>query len=153
MVDMASWTVDGVLLVQAYIPPQHQQVIRMEFVAGKFMYAVRVNTGGGFELCPADACEVDPSQPNKTVPSFEIMPDFHIPEIVQCEAFLKANDIEIAGMEYLEDITGKRYFYDVNTNTNYNTEAEIKAGLKLSGMQQLTHFLGQELQFLQPANL
>src|SRR4030095_5469886 len=33
-------------------------IARGEFVGGRFIYAVRVDTSLGFELCPADVCQV-----------------------------------------------------------------------------------------------
>ena len=144
LVELQDWTVDGILLVQEYIPPHQQRVIRMEFIGGKFFYAVQVDTGGGFELCPADACEIDPQNPGKAIPSFQIRPDFYIPEIQQCEDFLAANHIEIAGIEFLQDAEGNKYFYDVNTNTNYNTEAEAKLPGQKPGMEAVVDFLEKE---------
>lgn len=148
-VSIEDLTVDGLLLIQAYIPPKSQRIVRMEFIEGKFYYAVQVNTGGGFELCPADACEIDPSRPDRTLPSFQILEDFWIPEIEQCETFLHANQIEIAGMEYLESEEGDRYFYDVNTNTNYNTKAEQDYSSQYKGLQQVARFLKKEWEIVQ----
>ena len=59
------------------------------------------------------------------------------------EAFLAANDIEVAGIEFIRDGDGAVYTYDVNTNTNYNPDAETRAGR--SGMATLARFLGTEL--------
>lgn len=140
---MEDFTIDGVTLIQEYVQPKDQRIIRMEFVGGKFYYAVEVKTGGGFELCPADGCEI-PSEQNSTIPEFTILKDFNIPEIQPCEDFLRANDIEIAGIEFLEDENGKRYFYDVNTNTNYNSGAEKKSGSH-EGMRAVASFLNEEL--------
>ncbi len=137
-------TVDGVILVQEYIPPKDQQIVRMEFIAGKFYYAVQIDTGGSFELCPADACEI-PSKTESKAPEFNILEGFDIPEIEKCEAFLAANNIEIAGMEFLQNESGERFFYDVNTNTNYNTGAEDKNPEGLQGMKRVAGFLREEL--------
>ena len=49
---------DTTMLVQAYINPAEPFIIRNEFVGGKHLYSVKVDTTGGFELCPADACEI-----------------------------------------------------------------------------------------------
>jgi len=138
-------TVDGVILVQEYIPPKNQRIVRMEFIAGKFYYAVQIDTGGSFELCPADACEI-PSNSISKSPEFTILENFNIPEIKKCEAFLVANSIEIAGIEFLEDEEGQRYFYDVNTNTNYNVGAEERNEEGLEGMKRVAGFLREELE-------
>ncbi len=145
-------TVDGLLLIQAYIPPKSQRITRMEFIEGRFYYAVQVDTGGGFELCPADACEIDPLRPNRSLPSFQILENFWIPEIEKCEAFLRVNQIEIAGMEFLESAEGNRYFYDVNTNTNYNTKAEEDCPSDYEGLQQVARFLKKEWEVVQGVN-
>lgn len=148
-ISMDELTVDGLLLIQAYIPPKAGQIVRMEFINGKFYYAVKVNTRGGFELCPADACEIDPARPDRALPTFQIIDDFWIPEIEKCEAFLKANQIEIAGMEFLEDENGKRFFYDVNTNTNYNAQAEQNSFSSRDGLQEVALFLKNEWEAVQ----
>lgn len=51
--------IDGVNLVQEYVVSAEPFITRLEFIGGKFHYAVRVDTSAGsFELCPADACDV-----------------------------------------------------------------------------------------------
>ncbi|WP_300425874.1 hypothetical protein, partial [uncultured Thalassolituus sp.] len=52
-------SVDGITLLQEYIEAPEPFITRVEFVAGRFLYAVQVDTSQGFELCPADACRVD----------------------------------------------------------------------------------------------
>ena len=51
--------VDGLHLLQQYVEAPEPLITRAEFVGGRFMYAVEVDTSDGFELCPADACAVD----------------------------------------------------------------------------------------------
>lgn len=50
--------VDGITLIQEYILSPESYITRCEFVGGEFVYAVRVDTSEGFELCPADACQI-----------------------------------------------------------------------------------------------
>ncbi len=147
--------IDGVWLIQDYIRPQAPFITRCEFVGGRFLYAVRVDTRDGFELCPADACNVEEAfcpvgesraGPAEAAPKkFEIVPAFHHPITARYERFLAANGIEIAGIEFIADQSGELYTYDVNTNTNYNAEAEADAGLPVTGMQAVAAFLGEEL--------
>ena len=59
--------------------------------------------------------------------------------------FLAANDIVVAGVEFIVDAEGEAYTYDVNTNTNYNPEAEAEAGLPGRGMGAIADFLCAEL--------
>ena len=96
----------------------------MEFVNSKFIYAVEVNTSEGFELCPADQCEIESNCPTGTESKFSIIQDFKIKNLSAYEAFLKDNDIGIAGIEIIIDKDGVVWTYDVNTNTNYNAAAE-----------------------------
>src|SRR3546814_203480 len=51
-------SIDGITLIQEYIRAPEPYITRVEFVGGKFLYAVRVDTSLGFELCPADVCQV-----------------------------------------------------------------------------------------------
>ena len=140
--------VDGVWLIQEYIRAAEPFITRCEFVGGKFLYAVRVDTSDGFELCPADACNVenafcptDAPLPNK----FAIVPGFDHPILQNYGRFLADNGIEIAGIEFITDGAGDLFTYDVNTNTNYNAEAEADAGVPLTGMRAAARFLGAEL--------
>ncbi len=144
-------SVDGVVLVQDYIKPREGYVVRLEFIGGKFYYALKVDTSGGFELCPADGCQIDAEFcPTTDSPKFEIIKDFHIPEISRIEAFMANNGIDIAAAEFVEGEDGQRFFYDINVNTNYNAEAEARNGNKLQGMREIATFLGKQLQLLSP---
>src|SRR5262245_27985009 len=48
--------VDGLHLLQQYIRAPAPLITRAEFIGGRFLYAVEVDTSEGFELCPADQC-------------------------------------------------------------------------------------------------
>ena len=76
-----------------------------------------------------------------------ILKNYTNPDIEKYENFLKKNNIEIAGIEYITDKTGQRYTYDVNTNTNYNTVAEKK--VNKDGMLEIAKFLKTELKNLE----
>ena len=118
---------DGINLLQQYIYAPSNTIIRMEFINSKFIYAVEVDTSEGFELCPADECQIDSNCPTGTVPKFSILKDFELQNLSSYEAFLSDNDIGIAGVEIITDKDGVIWTYDVNTNTNYNSAAEEKA--------------------------
>jgi hypothetical protein len=138
--------IDGLHLLQQYVRAPRPVITRAEFVGGKFMYAVEVDTSEGFELCPADVCAVgDAFCPAGDDPraKFTIIDDIDAGLKHRYEAFLSQNDIEVAGIEFIADATGTIYTYDVNTNTNYNPDAEARAGR--SGMATLARFLGAEL--------
>ena len=148
--------VDGVWLLQEYVRPADDSITRCEFVGGEFLYAVRADTAkGGFQLCPADACALDPvtgrpvMPPGATVPQepgeqiFSLREGFDHPVLGAYAEFLRRWDIEIAGVEFIETAEGRVVTYDVNTNTNYN--AAVDAAAPRSGPREIARFLGRLL--------
>ncbi|WP_188456767.1 ATP-grasp domain-containing protein [Virgibacillus oceani] len=142
-------SVDGITLIQEYIESPESFITRCEFVGGKFVYAVRVDTSDGFELCPADACTIDDlycpadKEESPSPSKFQVREDFDHPILKKYEKVLAANNIQIAGIEFIEDKNGEIYTYDINTNTNYNSDAEAKSGKY--GMLEVAKFLGGKL--------
>jgi hypothetical protein len=136
-------SVDGVTLIQQYIEAPEPFITRLEFIGGRFHYAVRVDTSEGFLLCPADACDTDE---RPVAPKFRIVDGFRHPLVPALETFLPQSGVEVAGVEFIVDHSGEAYTYDINTNTNYNSAAEAAAGR--SGMGALAEFLGRELSAL-----
>jgi len=145
-------SIDGITLLQEYIDANPKVITRVEFVNSKFLYAVEVDASEGFELCPA--CPEDPIEVPETqffgdfCPTignkFRIVKNYKKNEIIKkYEKFIMANGIEIAGIEYIVDKNGIIYTYDVNTNTNYNSQAERKSNIK--GMKSIAEFLKKEL--------
>ncbi|WP_142827436.1 ATP-grasp domain-containing protein [Planococcus soli] len=144
-------SIDGITLIQEYIQAPEPFITRCEFVGGKFVYAVQVDTSEGFELCPADACRIDDlfcpvGEEVEEKPKFQVIQGFDDPILKKYEAFLQRNDINVAGIEFIRNAAGDIFTYDVNTNTNYNADAEAGAGKY--GMLELAKFLGQELKSL-----
>jgi glutathione synthase/RimK-type ligase-like ATP-grasp enzyme len=150
-------SVDGITLIQEYIRAPQPFITRVEFVGGEFLYAVRVDTSLGFELCPADVCQVgdafcpvgeQPSiaqqaSPVSAAPRFQIVRDFRSPLVEKYKRFLADNGIGVAGIEFIENERGEVFTYDVNTNTNYNAGAEAEVGQH--GMKAIAAYLGREL--------
>ncbi|HEX2113425.1 MAG TPA: alpha-L-glutamate ligase [Alphaproteobacteria bacterium] len=138
--------VDGVSLLQEYIKAPEPFITRAEFIGGRFFYAVRVDTRQGFELCPADQCAAgDAFCPigETQAPRFQIIDGIDSALRRRYEAFLAANGIGIAGVEFIVDAAGTVYTYDINTNTNYNPDAEARDGR--SGMRAIARYLEDEL--------
>ena len=140
-------SIDGITLVQRYVEGPEPFITRVEFVGGKLLYAVRVDTSDGFELCPADACLIDDTAgicpAVAPAEKFRIVPEFRHPLVDQWQVFLAANDIGIAGIEFIVDGNGDAFTYDVNTNTNYNPQAEARDGRQ--GMRAIAAHLGDLL--------
>jgi len=148
-------SIDGITLLQEYIDANPKVIKRVEFVNSKFLYTVEVDASEGFELCPA--CPEDQNDVPKqqiagefcptTGNKFKIMKNYRENELTkQYENFIAANGIEIAGIEYITDKNGTIYTYDVNTNTNYNSQAEKNSEIK--GMRSIAKFLKEELLLL-----
>jgi len=148
-------SIDGITLLQEYIDARPKVIIRAEFVNSKLLYAVEVDASDGFELCPAcpeDQIEVPETQffgefcptiGNK----FRILKNYKRNKLIEnYEKFIKKNGIEIAGIEYVVDKNDTIYTYDINTNTNYNSQAEKNSEIK--GMKSIAKFLKEELLLL-----
>ena len=148
-------SIDGITLLQEYIVASPKVIKRVEFVNSKFLYTVEVDASEGFELCPACpedqgdipqheiAGEFCPTSGNK----FKIIKNYKENELTKkYEKFIAANGIEIAGIEYITAKKGEIYTYDVNTNTNYNSQAEKNSEIK--GMRSIAKFLKEELLLL-----
>ena len=138
-------SIDGTNLLQEYIIADPQIITRVEFVNSKLLYAVQVDATEGFELCPADPCNLEEKfcPANSDGNKFMIIKDYNNNEISKYQSLIKSNGIEIAGIEYIKGKDGQHYTYDINTNTNYNSIAEKKSSLK--GMQTIAKFLFDEL--------
>lgn len=156
----AEWPVDGITLLQEYLRPRDGSITRAEFVGGRFLYALRADTvHGGFQLCPADACAIDPRTglpilppgaeiaPVPGQPIFSLRNGFEHPVIDAYRSFLAAEEIGIAGVEFIETVDGRVVAYDVNTNTNYNPEVEeqVRASGGVGGPDAIAQHLGSLL--------
>lgn len=131
---------DGITLIQEFIQAAEPIITRVEIVGGEFIYAIQADTArGGFQLCPADACAIDPVtgkpimppgatiQPEEGQQLFSIREDFDHPIIGKYLDFARRNNIEVCGIEFIETADGRVLTYDVNTNTNYNAVVEAEA--------------------------
>jgi len=118
--------VDGITLLQEYVEPQEPYITRVETVGYDYVYAITADTArGGFQLCPADACELDEQGRPKAAESlFALREGFQHPIIDQFLGFARKHHLEIAGFEFIEAADGRILCYDVNTNTNYNPDVE-----------------------------
>ncbi|MFZ3417463.1 ATP-grasp domain-containing protein [Arthrobacter sp. 3Tela_A] len=144
---------DGITLVQEFIQAAEPSISRVELVGGKFVYAIRADTArGGFQLCPADACAIDPATGTPIMPPgasiapdpdtqlFSLREDIDHPIISQYEEFARRMNLEVCGIEFIEAADGRVLTYDVNTNTNYN--AVVDAAAPVSAPRQLARYLG-----------
>jgi hypothetical protein len=136
------------VVLQEYVQAPEPFVTRVELVGGRFLFAMRSSTVGGFELCPSDACQAERKQPDVCpadgAATFSTSPVGADDALVrQYTAFCAAERIEIAGIEFVEDAEGNRYTYDINSNTNYN--ATLGKQLGIDGMTEVARWLAREV--------
>lgn len=122
-------SIDGVLLVQEYVPARDGRVIRCETLGGRFLYAIALNGAGStFDLCPADVCQVEREgvdKPTITIEAHELDPRLH-PLIEQIAANAH---LDVGGIEYMiDDRDGLPNFYDINALSNFVAEPERVLG-------------------------
>lgn len=130
---------DRVTLLQEYIVPAEPVITRVELVGGRFVYAIRSSTAGGFDLCPADGCG-----PCSTEARFALRRQFERdPIVARYERFAREQGVDVCGIEFIEDRAGRRYTYDINGTTNYNPAVEQEHGSGASAA--LAELLGREL--------
>ena len=144
-------SIDGITLVQRYIGAPSQTISRVEFIGRELLYAVRVDTSNGFELCPADVCALEASTCMADAEprfAFDIIEGFEQSSLGQqlvplMKAVMHDEALDVAAFEFIEDADGHAYVYDINTNTNYNSDAESRAGI--FAMERLADYLGAAL--------
>jgi glutathione synthase/RimK-type ligase-like ATP-grasp enzyme len=117
------WLPDNLLLLQEYFPVDPTRgIVRMEFLGGKLLYAMRVISHGAFNLCPSEVCNpADGSAGHCAVPAkaVEFYPYHEIAAdaVSTGERIVTTGGLDVGGIEYLES-DGRRIFYDVNANSN-----------------------------------
>ena len=129
--------IDGVSLVQEFIPARGGHMTRVETLGGKFLYAIDVfPEPGSFDLCPADACQTrDGASLARTASSAcpvdaprrglrveGVRPPQDV--IEACERIALAARIDVGGIEsMIDDRDGSRVYYDINALSNFVADA------------------------------
>ena len=109
-------SIDRVLMVQEYVPVRGDAITRIETLGGKYLYAIDVNGGGGFDLCPADVCLAAPGKPTVTVARADPAPEL----IAAAERIAQAAGLDVGGVEVMiDDRDGVPRFYDINALSNF----------------------------------
>jgi glutathione synthase/RimK-type ligase-like ATP-grasp enzyme len=123
------WFPDNLLLLQEYFPVDPTRgIVRMEFLGGKLLYAMRVISHGAFNLCPSEVCNPEtgeslcaiPEVAVTAAPPVEFLPFPEVPALAveTGERLMEAGGLEVGGIEYLEASDGRLIFYDINANSN-----------------------------------
>jgi len=121
------WLPDNLFLLQEYLPHDPERgIVRLEFLGGELLYAMRVVTHGRFNLCPAPVCNPEdgeagacdvPETPARPV-EFYPFPEVPRDAVEAARRIVQAARLDVGGIEYLETLDGRRVFYDVNANSN-----------------------------------
>ncbi len=120
------WQPDNLLLLQELVPYDRDHgIVRLEFVGGELLYAMRVVSHGRFNLCPSVECNPeDGSEGACEVPIVATKPvEFYpypevAPEVVeQAKQIALAGGLDVAGIECILTAAGP-VFYDINANSN-----------------------------------
>ena len=147
------WLPDNLLLLQEYFAVDPAKgIVRMEFLGGELLYAMRVVSHGAFNLCPSEACnpegggeshcEVPAAKPVKPV-------EFHPYPAVPAEAvaagtrLMAAGGLDVGGIEYLEAGDGRLVFYDINANSNLR--APIGQAFGFDPFERVVDFLSKAI--------
>ncbi|PWT82375.1 MAG: hypothetical protein C5B57_08775, partial [Blastocatellia bacterium] len=125
--DPAAWLPDHLFLLQEFLPHDPEQgIVRLEFLGGELLYAMRVKTHGRFNLCPSPVCNPDDGRGVCEMPEavaappveFFAYPDVPRSAVVTARRIVQAAKLDVGGIEYLETDNGRRVFYDINANSN-----------------------------------
>ena len=111
--------VNGVALVQEYVPARDAAVYRCETLGGRFLYALKLTGAGStFDLCPADVCAADRADKGVTITIERFEPPTEI--VAAVEAVAQAAHLDVGGIEYMiDDRDGTSRFYDINALSNF----------------------------------
>lgn len=122
---------DGIALVQEQLPAEGDAIVRIEILDGRFLYAIRLLlTPGGFNLCPADYCELPGIADGVSGRGLPIE-GYDPPGEVVDDAIriVAAAGMDLGGVEYLvSSRTGEATFYDVNALSNFVANAPEVVG-------------------------
>lgn len=137
---LLSLGIDSTGLLQEYTPPAGGHIVRVETLAGRFLYALKVYPeGGNFNLCPAEICDIerageaaagvaavgemclaDAPKAGLKVEPYEPPADV----IASVERIAAAGGLDICGVEYLiDERDGRPRFYDINALSNFVADA------------------------------
>jgi glutathione synthase/RimK-type ligase-like ATP-grasp enzyme len=137
--DPANWLPDNLFLLQEYLPHDPAQgIVRLEFLGGELLYAMRVQTHGRFNLCPSPVCNPDdgaglcelpaPAVVDAPPVEFFAYPEVPAAAVETAQRIVRAARLDVGGIEYLETPDGRRVYYDVNANSNLRPSVAAEFG-------------------------
>ena len=149
------WLPDNLLLLQEYIATDPAKgIVRMEFVGGELLYAMRVISHGRFNLCPAPVCNPEdgaagvceiPAEQSAAPPvEFHPYPDVPAQAVALGKRIVAAAKLDAGGIEYLEMKDGRLMFYDINANSNLRPS--IAQSFGFDPFERVVDFLVREME-------
>jgi glutathione synthase/RimK-type ligase-like ATP-grasp enzyme len=151
--DPSNWLPDNLFLLQEYLPHDPDRgIVRLEFLGGELLYAMRVITHGRFNLCPSPVCNPDEGDsvcavPEAVVdaPPVEFVPFPEVPRdaVETAKRIVRAARLDVGGIEYLETTAGRRVFYDINANSNLRPS--VAAAFGFDPFERVVDYLVREL--------
>ena len=154
--DPGVWLPDNLFLLQEYLPHDPEQgIVRLEFLNGELLYAMRVKTHGRFNLCPSPVCNPDDGDGVCEMPAVEAAappvefypyPDVPGDAVKTAAAIARAARLDIGGIEYLETPDGRRVFYDINANSNLRPS--VAAAFGFDPFERVVDYLERQLALL-----
>jgi len=146
------WQPDNLFLLQELLPHDPEQgIVRLEFLGGELLYAMRVQTHGRFNLCPSPVCNPEDGEAAQCEvaavpgPPVEFFPFPEVPRdaVATAARIVRAARLDVGGIEYLETDDGRRVFYDINANSNLRPS--VAAAFGFDPFERVVDFLQSEL--------
>jgi len=152
--DPGIWLPDNLFLLQEYLPHDPDAgIVRLEFLGGELLYAMRVKTHGRFNLCPSPVCNPDgedgtcavPAADAVAAPPVEFYPFLEVPAdaVATARRIVAAARLDVGGIEYLDTDDGRRVFYDINANSNLRPS--VAAAWGFDPFERVVDFLVERL--------
>jgi glutathione synthase/RimK-type ligase-like ATP-grasp enzyme len=151
--DPSVWLPDNLFLLQELLPHDADTgIVRLEFLGGELLYAMRVKTHGRFNLCPSPVCNPDEGDGACAVPAndtaaalveFHPFPEVPLDAVETAKRIVRAARLDVGGIEYLETDDGRRVFYDINANSNLRPS--VAAAFGFDPFERVVDFLTREL--------
>ena len=148
------WLPDNLFLLQEYLPHDPDQgIVRLEFLGGELLYAMRVKTHGRFNLCPSPVCNPEDgdgaarSRHRGGAPPVEFYPYPEVParrggdgarRIVRARRASTS-----AASSTWRPPTAAGCFYDINANSNLRPS--VAAAFGFDPFERVVDFLEHQL--------
>jgi hypothetical protein len=147
------------LLLQEHVPYDTARgIVRMEFLGGELLYAMRVIAHGRFNLCPAPVCNPDdgaaaaceiPAAAAVAPPvEFHPYPEAPAQAVEWGRRIVATGNLDVAGIEYLEARDGRLLFYDINANSNLRPSVAQYSGF--DPFERVVDYLAREIATVTP---